>query len=164
MWPTTREGIVWAALFLALSAFLVSTAYVTKLTLCAERNGGVSQKPYDQPTTYTRRVKRQFGLDLSYASYWQPAYSSFSELKKAMNHGGDPGEGFPAKKSKLVDKYNIQSSVGKKILREFAKLLLSSHELLKSLEINNFSVLAGSWRASIKIDELRNEGKARIRT
>lgn len=68
-----------------------------------------------------------------------------------MNRGRDPGEGFPAKKKKLADKYNIQSSVGKEIFWEFAKLL-SSHALLKSLEINNFSVLAGSWRASIKMN------------
>lgn len=64
--------------------------------------------------------------------------------EEVMNHGRDPGKGFPAQKKKLVDKYNIQSSVGKELFCEFAKLLLSSHALLKSRETNNFSVLAGS--------------------
>lgn len=45
---------------------------------------------------------------------------------------------------KLEGKQNIQLNVGKEIFGEFAKLLLSSHALLKSLGINNFPVLAGS--------------------
>lgn len=35
--------------------------------------------------------------------------------EKTMDHGKDPGEGFPAKKEKLEDKYNIQLSVGKEM-------------------------------------------------
>lgn len=64
--------------------------------------------------------------------------------EEVMSHGRDPDKGFPAKKKKLVDKYNFQLSVGKEIFCEFAKLLLSSHALLKPRETNNFSVLAGS--------------------
>jgi len=52
--------------------------------------------------------------------------------EKAMNYGRDPDEGFPAKKKKSVDTCNIQSSAGKEIFCEFAKLL-SSHALLKTL-------------------------------
>lgn len=35
---------------------------------------------------------------------------------KTLNHGRDPGEGFPAKKKKLEGKYNIQLNVGKEIV------------------------------------------------